>query len=628
MEGQILYRVPSEVTGLPAVDSDSAADWAQYEGDAAHGRRVRYPGWDLERFFRPAVDAGGTVTVAIAPDNAYGLVVDTIRSARSTLELEVYTLEHYGIVTELVQQAQRGVSITVLLEGGPVGGVADQELWACEQLHATGRGLCYFMVNSDTLRIYDRYTYLHAKSILVDRERLLVGSQNLTDHSLPGDDKVNGTGGSRGVVLVTDAPQAVARAVEIFEADCDPDSHADVSLWGPDNLRGLWLPPAGFEPAIGGDWVTYTVRYSLPISAQADWLELISSPESSLRSSDSLLGLVSRAGSGDGVYVEQLYEHADWGDPTNAPNLRLEAYISAARRGAKVRILLNGGMFGVSSFPLTDNVATAAYVNRIAEAEGLDLSAHLGDPTSYGIHGKMILVDLDAEGKFVHVGSINGSELSSKANREIALQVRSEALYDYLYAMFDDDWNHEPPLGHALISEVMYQPSDSPLSGEWVEIYNPTSEPIDLSGWYLGDVGLAGEYGSGLYRFPQGTVLPAGGVIVIAQQAADSAFMPDFEFLVDKNRDDPTVPNMTRAGSWDGFGFALGNDGDEVLLLDAEGQPVDVITYGDGSYPGITPHPGVSGSGRSLERRPPEGDTDDCSADFYDRFPATPGELP
>jgi hypothetical protein len=302
--------------------------------------------------------------------------------------------------------------------------------------------------------------------------------------------------------------------------------------------------------------------------------------------------------------------------------------IDAARRGAKVRILLNGGDFGIEGFSLSKNIETAAYVNEIARAEGLDLSAHLGDPTDYGIHNKMVLVDLGAEGKYAHVGSINGSETSNKVNRELALQVRSSGLFDTLYAMFDYDWNHRPPQGHPLISEVMYDPDGNDPGREWVEIYNPTIENVDLSGWYLGDVEQGGEYGSGLYRFPEGAVLVAEGVVVVAQQANDVAFAPDYEFLIDPNRDAPTVRNMSPAGNWDGFGLALGNAGDEVLLLNAERAAVDVITYGDGDYPGVIPHPGVSDQGRSLERRPPREDTDDCSRDFYERYPPTPGTLP
>ena len=442
LEGQVLYRALDEADGLPSADTDNAADWAQYADDTLHGRRIRYPGWDLGRFFKPAVGATGTVTAGIAPDNAYRLVVETIRSARESIEVEAYTLEHYGLVMELVERARQGVRVTALLEGAPVGGLEDQVLWACQQLHGTGRGTCAFMVNAPELDVHDRYTYLHAKFIIVDRKRLLIGSQNLNHGSLPDDDKGNGTGGSRGVVLVTDAPEMVARAVEVFEVDFDPENHVDVSVWGHDNALGYGPPPSGFVPDRGADWVTYTVRFPETVMAPGSWFELVTAPESALRTSDALLGLVGRAGAGDGVYVEQLYETQTWGGSAGVPNPRLQAYVDAARRGARVRILLNGGVFNIAYIPLEENVETAEYVNALAEREGLDMMAQLGDPTEYGIHNKMVLVDLGAAGQYAHVGSINGSETASKANREMALQIRSPGLFDYLHAVFEYDWAH------------------------------------------------------------------------------------------------------------------------------------------------------------------------------------------
>lgn len=245
----------------------------------------------------------------------------------------------------------------------------------------------------------------------------------------------------------------------------------------------------------------------------------------------------------------------------------------------------------------------------------------------------MVLVDLGATGKYVHVGAINGGEASNKANRGMALLARSDASLDRLYQMGGRAWTNQPPLRHLLIGEVMYRPSASPLSGEWIELYNPTAENLDLSGWYLGDMvaevgALLDEWGEGMYRFPAGSVLPAGGVVVVAQQAADVGFAPDYEFLLDANRDAPGVPNMVRVDPGTGDGVALHNDGDEVVLRDAEGAVVDVVTYGGGTFSGTVSHPGVVNPGHSLERRPPERDTGDCSQDFLDRYPPTPGALP
>jgi hypothetical protein len=260
-----------------------------------------------------------------------------------------------------------------------------------------------------------------------------------------------------------------------------------------------------------------------------------------------------------------------------------------------------------------------------------------------------VLVWIAGEGGYAHVGSINGSEASNKANRELALQVKSDETYDYLADVFEVDWNlarrvflplvmagyapPPPPVDYVVISEVMYRPSgQSTGNREWVELYNPTDQAIDVSDWHLGDAD-GKEYGAGLYRFPSGTVLPAHGVIVIAQQAEDFQAVsglskPHFEFLIDPGRDDPAVPNMIADGGWDGFGFALGDAGDKVILRDAGGQDVDAVVYGTASYQGVIPHPGGVDSNWSLERRPPYYDTDDCSVDFVPRYPAMPGSVP
>ena len=66
-------------------------------------------------------------------------------------------------------------------------------------------------------------------------------------------------------------------------------------------------------------------------------------------------------------------------------------------------------------------------VNALALDEELDLACRLGNPTGLGIHNKMVLVSVNGRG-YVHVGSINGTEQSSKGNSELALQVQALAL--------------------------------------------------------------------------------------------------------------------------------------------------------------------------------------------------------
>jgi len=150
---------------------------------------------------------------------------------------------------------------------------------------------------------------------------------------------------------------------------------------------------------------------------------------------------VAHAGGGSRVLVEQLYENKYWGptssSPITDPNPRLEAYISAARRGAIVDLLLDSAF----NDPLdpNGNTATCDYVSAIAVNEDLSLACLLGNPTGTGLHNKMVLVLAGGQG-WVHTGSINGSENSNKQNRELAVQVQSRAAFDGLSQVFWYDW--------------------------------------------------------------------------------------------------------------------------------------------------------------------------------------------
>ncbi len=639
-EGQILTRIPDEITGLPVADTDTAADWLQTTGNFTHGRRVRYPGWDLDPLFWPlTATETATVVVGIAPDNAFEVISETLMRAEESIAIEMYSLRHPSLVEALVQKAQAGVSVTVLLEGSIVGGWNTTkwhtELYACQQIEAAG-GACWFMAHEPTEGIFNRYEYLHAKLIIVDDTWAVVSSQNFTWGGLPGDDKSNGAYGSRGAVIATTAPAVVERARTIFDLDLDPAHHNDLVRWNP-ALDKYGAPTPEMVDLSQPDAITYTVRFSQPLVVHGTFpFELVTAPEAALRQSDALLGLVGRAGAGDKVYVEQLYEYATWGD---SPNLRMEAYIDAARRGAEVRILVNGKNFA----PYTEDAPiesrrTISYVQRIVREEGLNLQAAAGNATGEGIHIKMVLVDLQDEGQYVHLGSINGSETSSKVNREVALQIQSKEIYDYLGQMFRYDWGQAnpiylplvmrhyapppPPVDYLVISEVFYTPGASNVGEEWVELYNPTQETIDLHQYKIGDAETP-DRAEAMFRFPPGATLPPDGIVVVAVNASE---VPEADFEMYNTT---SVTDMMRYTPWgqEWASWGLRNDGDQVLLLGPDDTPVDVLVWGDATYPGVAPHPGVALSGSSLERHPPYYDHDNCAEDFRDRFPPTPGEL-
>jgi uncharacterized repeat protein (TIGR01451 family) len=639
-EGQILYRMRDQATGLPVPDSDSAADWAQSTWDVINGRKIQYAGWELDRFFFPyVVTETAVITLSIAPDNSYDTLVNFIAGAQQTITIESMTFEHLGIASALVAASQRGVSVTLLLDGTPPGGYTNQGRYVCQQVEMAG-GACYFMASDQENRVRSRYRFLHAKFIIVDGRRVLLSSENLSPASHPDDDKTDGTSGRRGLMVITDAPGVVAHVQAIFDHDRYYRAAIDIHRWHTTHPT-YGPPPSGFVPITETGGSDYEVRYAETAVFHGNFpFELIQGPENSLRDRDGLLGLVNRAGAGDTVLVQQLTERPYWGtsgsNPQDDPNPRLEAYLAAARRGASVHLLLDSYFDDIGA--PNSNAATCAYVQTIARTEALNLACATTNPTGQGIHNKMVLVQLNNQG-YVHIGSINGTEQSNKGNRELAVQFQSNEAYALLSAMFWRDWpyyiylpivhqNYIGPANHVLISEVLYDPI-GPDVAEFIELVNPTSMPIDISGYGIGDAAHPDDY-EDMRRFPPGTILGPQQTIVIATTATGFydyfGFNPDYEVF----ESDPNVPLLPKDPHWghpDTF-IQLGNQGDEVLLLDANNQLVDILVYGNGTYPGVTPCPLVAAAGRSLERYPYWRNTGHCPTDFREWPFPNPGRLP
>lgn len=638
--GQILFRKSDTVTGLPSSDSDSAVDWAQAISDPYAGRRVRFPGWDLQEFFFPVrSEQPASLTIAVAPDNALETVVETINKAQNRLQITTLTFENLAIADALVKAATRGVAIEILLEGSPVGGITDLEKAVCKSIEYAG-GQCWFMISDQENRIYDRYQFMHAKYMIIDSELVLISSENLSPNSMPDDDKGDGTWGRRGTVLTTGAPEIVEALRTVFARDLDPANHSDLIRWQADHPK-YGAPPPDFAPIQSSGGVTYTVRFPQAASFHdARMFELQQAPENLLRDKDGILGLVGSAKEGDTLLLQQLQERPHWGKSSSSriedPNVRLETIINAARRGVSVRFLLDD-FFDNPASP-TSNAATCEQINAIARDERLHLECRRANPSGLGIHNKMILAHIGGRG-YIQIGSWNGSELASKGNREIALLVQSDSAYDYLAEMFEGDWPHHvylPALAanyrgyatHALIGEVVYDPY-GPDETEFIEIVNPTLSAIDLGGYSIGDA-VSNEDFEDVRRFPENTSLRRGEIIVVSTSAVDFFELyhlwPDFEILDTT----PLVADLIDDPNWGDTAalLRLGNQGDEVILRNESDKVVDVVTYGSGSYPGQPACPLLMSAGHSLERFPYWRDSDNCPMDFRDWPFPSPGKLP
>jgi phosphatidylserine/phosphatidylglycerophosphate/cardiolipin synthase-like enzyme len=632
-EGQLLLRRSDPLSGAPVTDTDSAADWTSHRGPEPDHNQPMYPAWvrDWAELAAPISAAGG-VTVGIAPDASYALVASHLRSATRTIDIESYTFDQAALGALLVERAASGVRVRVLLDGAPAGGLSNQTRWICAQLAvvAAPDGGCWFMLSDSARRISARYRALHAKFAIVDDARVLLGSENFGMNGMPDDDKSDGTRGHRGVVVALDAPALVARARRIFDIDMG-GAGRDVTPWCATGCA-IGAPPAGFAPITVTGGVSYPVRYAEPLNVVEPVSALLStSPETHLRGAGGLFDLLARAGPEDEIFVEQLDEPWHWGAQSMsrelAPNPRVEALIDAARRGARVTVLLDSG-YDRASHPLS-NAATVSFLR----AQGLPtLRAYRADPARGGLHNKMMLMRIGGRG-FAHVGSWNGSESSAKVNRELSVLIESDPVFEYLRTLFLADLadaapvylpiasHHSGTSRQLLISEIMINPSGNDLDGEWVEIHNPTGGPVTLAGFLFGDaillkdgnIRMTGE--DAVYRFPEGAMVPAGGTIVIAQNAREFARLyakkPDFE-LGDYDAETPDLMNINGENGR----LALGNDGDEVALLQSDATIVDVVTWLTGNAENTTPFGRSISAGYTLQRWPSTSDTDNCNVDF------------
>ncbi|MFQ5612485.1 MAG: lamin tail domain-containing protein [Anaerolineae bacterium] len=187
-----------------------------------------------------------------------------------------------------------------------------------------------------------------------------------------------------------------------------------------------------------------------------------------------------------------------------------------------------------------------------------------------------------------------------------------------------------PPALPLRISEVLYEAQTPSTSGdEFIELCNPLTVTLDLTGYKVGDEETPGG-GEGMYRLPDGWTLAPDECLVIAKNAGQFTtrfgLTPTFEAVVSGSSytDTPAVPNLSKYGAWGSGGLALANTGDEALVLGPADQIVDSIAYGDGDYTGLSLTPEADAPAPfSLQRLWPV-DRDWMAADFFRDAP-TPG---
>lgn len=412
------------------------------------------------------------VAVSVAPSNTLSLTAGAINAAQQSILLNTYLLTSTDVTGYLIAAINRGVKVEILMEGEPYGGIPSVENAPVSQIiyamnaHPGNRFVEMVTPGNGTPR---RFTYDHAKYMVIDNSLLLVGSDNYTHTSEPSDPST--TKGDRGwEVLIQDAQPAQWFA-QVFASDSNPSepdirnmlnysspSYAGMELASYVNLTGTsggghhhQPTPTPVNPGPSLPTNAVTVLPQLPNNPvfEATDGQLIVSPNNSTQG---LIGLINSAQRS--IDIEQLefayYWRASANDPSTAGNSIspvVAAVEAAAQRGVQVRILLNPDSTGSNATPTPNgqsssqtNAQAVSLLNSFAQTHGYPLQARIADVNAMNvqyIHNKGVIID----SMTTLVSSINWSQNAIQNNREAAVALTSPGLSGYYESVFNQDWN-------------------------------------------------------------------------------------------------------------------------------------------------------------------------------------------
>ncbi|HEX7356227.1 MAG TPA: CotH kinase family protein, partial [Ignavibacteriaceae bacterium] len=127
-----------------------------------------------------------------------------------------------------------------------------------------------------------------------------------------------------------------------------------------------------------------------------------------------------------------------------------------------------------------------------------------------------------------------------------------------------------------VINEINYKSAAVFDTEDWVELYNPVNDAIDMSGWKFSDDNIVNQF-----TFPGGSILEANDYLVLCRDTVKFKLLHPGQSKILGN-----------------LNFGLSSNGDVVILKDAAENIVDEVTF---SSSGVWPsQPNGSGSTLSL----------------------------
>jgi phosphatidylserine/phosphatidylglycerophosphate/cardiolipin synthase-like enzyme len=341
-----------------------------------------------------------------SPDCSLAVYDDIVGSAEEEIRLNMYEFSSPAMARSLVSARNRGVDVTVLLEGGPVGGISDEEKGVIAELRSANIPVSLMASGSAA---HPPYRFDHAKYLIIDRCRVFLTSENFKSSGFPEE----GISGNRGWGVVMEDEGVASYFSSVYSYDS----------------AGGWCSPASFSGGVTEYPNTreYRAQFSPYRFENAKVIPVIS-PDTSYLIGDLITG------SEVSLDIEQAYITNQTGGLFNP---YLEEAIRAARRGVRVRILLDSYYYNTEGPGNNDEMVRC--INQLAAEENLPLEARLADLEAGNlekIHNKGVIVD----GRKVLVSSINWNDNSPIFNRETGVIIEHQGVGEYFTRIFEEDW--------------------------------------------------------------------------------------------------------------------------------------------------------------------------------------------
>ena len=386
------------------IDTNTSYDWKGW-------RRWKIGQTD---FKIKTFQVGGSIITFVSPDCSYEVLSNIIRSANRSIYVNMYEFTNPFLMDEIIGALDRNVSIKLLIEGLPAGGLDERERFILHEISKHGGEIRF--IGGDKQR-YCRYNFDHAKYLIIDNETVVIESANWGKTGIP----VNNTFGNREWGIVLKNKTLASYLLEIFLHDYNlskPDVHCynESKYSEEDHFVIDYSIPNGF----------YIPRFR-PMSIEGVFnVSIIISPDNSLLG---ILDLIRSATTS--VYVEQLYIYRSWEEESN-PLIR--ELINKSKSDINVKVILNYN----PKYEYTNSInnETISYLrNNSIEVK------YVYTNWSYftNVHNKGIIVD----NKSVLVSSINWNENSFLYNRELGIIVENTSIAKYFADVFIYDWNLE-----------------------------------------------------------------------------------------------------------------------------------------------------------------------------------------